>query len=82
MIHSRIFRTSSVACRACYYILISSLLTLTSCVSTTATEGTDASLKYATLLTLEQGDSCTIATVRNPWKKERNLARYVLVPSA
>lgn len=82
MMHSRIFRTSSAACRACYYILISSLLTLTSCVSTTATESTDASLKYATLLTLEQGDSCTIATVRNPWKKERDLARYVLVPSA
>ena len=58
------------------------ILTLASCTPSASTEGTEMTLKYATLLTLDEGDSCTIATVRNPWKKESELARYVIVPSA
>ena len=58
------------------------LLTLASCAPSASTEGTEMTLKYATLLTLNEDDSCTIATVHNPWKKGSELARYVIVPSA
>lgn len=63
------------------FVFLILLLTLEGCAPSVSIEGTEMTLKYATLLTLEQEDSCSIAAVRNPWKKGSELARYVLVPS-
>ena len=38
-------------------------------------------LKYATLLTIVKYDGYTVAEIRNPWKKDKILHTYVLVPA-
>lgn len=37
-------------------------------------------LKYATLLTINDGDSLTRVSIADPWHKEKTLATYLLIP--
>lgn len=60
--------------------LLSIVLLCASC--TTQVEHTDATLRYATLLTMQERDSFTVAQVANPWHKGQTLATYVLVPDS
>lgn len=56
------------------------LLSLSGCKSTTVENKEQAGkLRYASLLTMEENDRFAQVTVRNPWKPEETLARYVLV---
>lgn len=57
--------------------LLSIALLFTSCA--TQMEQTDATLRYATLLTMQETDSFTIAQIANPWHKGQTLATYVMV---
>lgn len=53
---------------------------LTSCA--TQVEHADATMRYATLLTMQEEDSFTVAQVANPWHKGQMLATYILVPDS
>jgi len=58
-------------------------LLLLSCGTRTeaSQEGGDTlHLKYATLLTIVKYDGYTVAEIRNPWKQDKILHTYVLVP--
>ncbi len=41
---------------------------------------TGPTMRYATLLNIEQADSFTMAEVKNPWQTGKTLQRYILVP--
>lgn len=58
------------------------LLSLASCVdgSTAAFSGEEVEMRYATLLSLKEGDGFTVAELKNPWDSTKVLHRYVLVP--
>lgn len=48
----------------------------------TKVELSDATLCYATLLTMQEEDSFTVARIADPWHKNQLLATYVLVPDS
>lgn len=61
------------------------LVALASCgggnsVSADREDGDTLQLKYATLLSIVDYDGYSVATIRNPWKPDMTLHRYVLVP--
>lgn len=60
--------------------ILSVVLLCASCA--TKVETSDVTLRYATLLTMQEKDSFTVAQVVNPWHKEQTLATYVLVPDS
>ena len=45
------------------------------------TEGDTVAFKYATQISVVKYDGYTVATLKNPWKEEMTLHRYVLVPA-
>lgn len=67
------------------YTLTFILLALCSCATRqgeTATDGESIEMRYATLLSLHQGEGYISAEIRNPWDSTKVLHRYVLVPKA
>lgn len=56
---------------------LSIVLLLASCA--TQVDHSDTPLRYATLLTMQEEDSFTVAKVTSPWHKEQTLASYILV---
>lgn len=48
--------------------------------STAVSSGTDINMKYATLLSLKEGDGYVAAELKNPWNSTKVLHRYVMVP--
>lgn len=58
--------------------LVSTTLLLVSC-ATQVVEHTDAGMRYANLLTMQEEDSFTVARVADPWHKGRTIATYVMV---
>lgn len=44
------------------------------------TEGDSLAYKYSTLLTIVERDGYTVADISNPWKPDKRLHRYYLVP--
>ena len=60
------------------------LLLLASCKGggtvTVVKGGSDIEMKYASLLTMQQGDGFVLAQIKNPWDTTTILHRYVLVP--
>lgn len=69
------------------YKVLKSLLPLLLLIITACTperkgyEGDALTLKYASLLTMQQTDSFTLAVVTDAWHPSRKLATYVLVPA-
>ena len=49
-------------------------------VSSVKEGGDTLQLKYATLLTIVDYDGYSVATIRNPWKPDKTLHKYVLIP--
>ena len=49
--------------------------------NTPLSAGDTLKLKYARLLHLVKHDSCTVATIADPWNKGKNLHTYILVPA-
>ena len=49
--------------------------------NTPVSAGDTLKLKYARLLQLVKHDSCTVATIADPWNKGKNLHTYILVPA-
>ena len=67
-----------------FFLLTAVLLLLASCKGgSTATfiEGaTNIEMKYASLLTMQQGDGFVLAQIKNPWDSTAILHSYVLIP--
>ena len=67
-----------------FFLLTAVLLLLVSCKGgSTATfiEGaTNIEMKYASLLTMQQGDGFVLAQIKNPWDSTAILHSYVLIP--
>ena len=64
-------------------ILVLLLLLLTACTHTPSPGGpASAVVQYASLLEMEETDSCCVVKVKDAWHPDRLLATYVLVPAA
>ena len=68
--------------RTSYLVIL--LLALLSCHGTqrdaAKVEGDTLQFKYASLLTIVDYDGYSVATIANPWKKDKVLHTYILVP--
>lgn len=65
------------------YIIAFALLLMCSCTARqgeTTAEGDSIEMRYATLLSLQQGEGYISAEIKNPWDSTKTLHRYILVP--